>query len=182
MWNVSPPNVILRLFEGTESTLTKLLTNIEEPNDVMFVGHGMSVENVDKVFKHSLSMIGSDGFVCAPEGLMASVTPHPRSYGTFVRVIDEYVRHRKVVELPVAIQKMTSLAAKRLGILDRGIIKEHMKADIVIMDFDKVVDRSTFQNPHNYPEGIEYVMVNGVLVIEKANHTGAKPGKFLRRI
>lgn len=104
---------------------------------------------------------------------------HPRSYGNFPRLIAEFVRKRKVLTLPDAIRKMTSWPATRLRLASRGMIKEGMWADAVIFDYDTIQDNSTYEYPFKTPTGIDYVLVNGEVVIEKGKHTGAKPGKII---
>ena len=104
---------------------------------------------------------------------------HPRGYGNFPRLIAEYVRKRKVLTLPDAIRKMTSWPATRLRLASRGLIKEGCWADVVIFDFDKIQDQSTYEYPYKTPTGIDYVLVNGQVVVEKGKHTGAKPGKVI---
>ena len=104
---------------------------------------------------------------------------HPRGYGNFPRLIAEYVRKRKVLTLPDAIRKMTSWPATRLRLASRGLIKEGCWADAVIFDYDKIQDQSTYEYPYKTPTGIDYVLVNGQVVVEKGKHTGAKPGKVI---
>jgi N-acyl-D-aspartate/D-glutamate deacylase len=105
--------------------------------------------------------------------------PHPRSYGTFPRVIAEYVRRRGVLTLPEAIRKMTSWPATRMRLAGRGVIREGAWADVVIFDLDRIDDRATYEQPTLFPEGIDYVLVNGRVVIEQGRHTGEKPGMVL---
>ncbi len=104
---------------------------------------------------------------------------HPRAYGNFPRVIAEYVRKKRMITLPDAIRKMTSWPATRLRIPERGLIKEGMWADVVIFDYDKIQDHATYEYPFRTPTGIDFVMVNGQVVIENGKHTGAKPGKVI---
>jgi N-acyl-D-amino-acid deacylase len=96
-------------------------------------------------------------------------------------VLGKYVREDHVLTLEQAVRKMTSLNAEKLGITDRGLLKEGKKADITVFDAARVIDRATFENPHQYPLGIEHVLVNGVPVLEKGEHTGARPGRILRK-
>jgi N-acyl-D-amino-acid deacylase len=125
--------------------------------------------------------IGSDAAASAkPGGVDDLGLPHPRSYGTFPRVIAEYVKKRNVISLPEAIRKMTSWPASRMGIHDRGVMREGLWADVVVFDMETIEDRADWQNPTRFPEGIEYVVVNGVTVVEKGEHTGARPGKILK--
>ena len=107
--------------------------------------------------------------------------PHPRAYGTFVRILGKYVREEKHLRLEEAVRKMTSLPAMRLGLQDRGILKENMRADLVLFDETEVADKSTFFDPHQYAQGIYWVVVNGVPVVQDQIHTGKRPGKVLRR-
>jgi N-acyl-D-amino-acid deacylase len=121
--------------------------------------------------------IGSDG--SALNVATAGGKPHPRSYGTFSRVLGKYVRDEKNITLEDAVRKMTSLAAQQMGIRDRGIIREGMKADIIIFDPKTITDRSTFEQPHAYSEGVKYSIVNGKVVLDNGTHTGARPGRII---
>jgi N-acyl-D-amino-acid deacylase len=129
---------------------------------------------VNKAIKHPLTMIGSDGWALPNIG-----KPHPRAYGTFPRILGRYVREMGILTLEEAIKKMTSFPARRIGLKDRGLIMEGMYADITIFNPDIIIDKATYENPHQYPEGIEYVLINGEIVIEKGEYTGAMPGKVL---
>lgn len=150
---------------------------VKDRGSTIVLAHGMCEEDLMNIIKSPLSMIGSDGkIVKFKEGM-----PHPRSYGTFPRVIARYVKERKIIELEEAIRKMTSMPALRLGLLDRGILRPGAIADIVILDYWRLRDRATYQDPHRYPMGIEWVIVNGVPVVKEGKHTGAKPGVTLRR-
>jgi N-acyl-D-amino-acid deacylase len=121
--------------------------------------------------------IASDGSAI---NLDAVGVPHPRNYSTAVRVLGHYVRDEKVLTLPEAVRKMTSLPAQILGLKDRGQIREGFAADIAIFDAARVRETNSFEKPKSYAEGVPYVLVNGVVVIDKGQHTGAKPGKALR--
>ncbi len=140
----------------------------------------MIEEDVCAVIKHPLSMVGSDGWALAPYGVLSESKTHPRSYGTYPRVLGKYVREEKVLTIEDAIRKMTSLPAQKLGLRDRGMLREGMWADVVAFDPKRVVDKATYEDPHRYPDGIEYVLVNGKIVVDKGEHTGALPGKVLR--
>jgi N-acyl-D-aspartate/D-glutamate deacylase len=105
--------------------------------------------------------------------------PHPREYGTFARVLGRYVRERGVLTLEEAVRKMSGATAQRLGLQDRGLLREGFFADVAVFDPDRVVDRATFPEPHQYAEGVEYVLVNGTLVVDGGEHTGARPGRVL---
>jgi N-acyl-D-amino-acid deacylase len=167
MWNMEPVDVILRLIE-------------EDQGGVSYVGHGMSPENVKMVLSSPLVMIGSDGYSIAPTGRAAESKPHPRSYGTYPRVLGYYARDEKTFDLPVAVKKMTSMPAEQAGLRDRGRIAHGKKADLVVFDAKTVKDIATFEDPQRYPAGILHVLVNGVPVVTDGAHTGARPGRILR--
>jgi N-acyl-D-aspartate/D-glutamate deacylase len=124
--------------------------------------------------------IGSDGSALAAEGPLRRGNPHPRSFGTFPRVLGTYVRELKVLRLEDAVRKMTSLNAAKLGLPDRGLLRAGNFADLTLFDPDRVADRATYEKPFQYPDGIAYVVVNGKLVIDQEKHTGARPGRALR--
>ena len=154
-----------------------LIMKKESPELVEFA---MSEEDVSDVIKHPLSMVGSDGWAIAPYGVLGESKTHPRSYGTYPRILGKYVREEKTLSLEEAIRKMASLPAQKLGLRDRGMIREGMWADVVVFNPKTVMDEATYEYPHRYPEGIEYVLVNGEIVIDKRKHTGALPGKILQ--
>ena len=126
------------------------------------------------------SGVGSDGSAYAIEGPLRRGNPHPRNFGTFPRVLGVYVREGKLLTLEDAVRKMTSLNASKLGIADRGTLRAGNFADITLFDANRVLDKSTYTAPFAYNEGIEYVMVNGQVVLDRGTHTGAKPGRVLR--
>ena len=125
--------------------------------------------------------VGSDGSALSIEGPLRAGVPHPRNFGTFPRVLGRYVREMKVISLEEAIRKMTSLPASILGLNDRGQIKPGMWADLVMFDPSTVADRATFEDPFQYPVGINTVIVNGTVVLDEGKHTNARPGRVLRR-
>jgi N-acyl-D-amino-acid deacylase len=168
-WKLEPVDGLLRLIQ-------------EEEGGVGFVGHGISADNVEMVLSHPLVMVGSDGSSMAPVGRAGQSRPHPRSYGTFPRVLGYYCRERKLFDLPTAIKKMTSMPADQIGIRDRGRIAKNLKADLVVFHAATIRDEATFDDPHRYPTGIHHVLVNGQFVVEDGNHTGARPGRALRRV
>ncbi len=128
------------------------------------------------------ALVGSDGNCVAPYGSVGQGLPHPRFYGTFPRVLSRYVRDQKVLPLAAAIHKMTGATARALKLEDRGLLREGHCADIVVFDPDDFVDRASYAKPHQFPSGPRTsVIVNGMLVVENAAHTGALPGKVLRR-
>src|SRR5205085_1103052 len=124
--------------------------------------------------------IGSDGSALAVSGPLKRGNPHPRNFGTFPRVLGVYVRELRVLRLEDAVRKMTSLNAARLGVMDRGLLRPGQFADVTVFDAERVLDRATYTEPFQYSEGIEYVIVNGKLVLERGKHTGERPGRALR--
>jgi N-acyl-D-amino-acid deacylase len=154
---------------------------IEEQSRVGMITFAMSEEHLGKILAHPLAGVGSDGMAVAPYGILSKGKPHPRFYGTFPRVLGRYVREEKIVPLEEMIRKMTSMPAGHLGFLRRGALKVGWAADIVVFDPARVIDRATWTEPALYPEGIEYVIVNGGVVLEKGGHTGRLPGKVLKR-
>ncbi len=128
---------------------------------------------------HPEVMIGSDGSSLAVDGEMGKGKPHPRSYGTFPRVLARYVRAEPLLTLEQAVRKMTGLPARRLGLRDRGVLAVGAKADIVGFDAERVEDVATYEDQHRYAAGIPYVIVNGRVVIDGGEHTGSLPGQIL---
>ena len=152
----------------------------EEKTKVSIIGFAMTEDNLKKVLANPLVVIGSDGSAVAPYGKLSTGNPHPRYYGSFPRVLGKYCREEKIFDWPVAIKKMTSQSAHKLGLKRRGKLQNNCYADITIFNPDTVIDKATFSDPHQYPQGIEYVIVNGKPVIIKGEHTGSLPGKVLR--
>lgn len=129
------------------------------------------------LMKSRFTMVGTDGWSVP----MGSGKLHPRFNGTYPRILGKYVREEKILTLEQAIRKMTSFPAQTLGLYDRGIIREGMWADLVIFDPDTIIDRATYTDPHQYPDGIHYVIINGEIVVKDKQHTTVKPGKILRK-
>jgi N-acyl-D-amino-acid deacylase len=163
---------------GRTATLAnEIATVLElmEKGGASMVYHSMSETDVERILQFPYAMVASDGRVVEfGEGV-----PHPRSYGTNARVLARYVREKGLLRLEEAIRKMTSLPAQRFGFTDRGLIRPGLWADLVIFDPDRIADRATFERPHAYSEGFDYVLVNGQVVIESDRHTGARPGQVL---
>ena len=153
---------------------------LREEGSVGMIGFGMSEENTAKVLAHPLGMVCSDGSVFAPEGPLSGGSPHPRSYGTFPRVLGYYVREQKVMPLETAIHKMTGLPARKIQLTDRGVLRPGAHADLVAFDPSTVRDTATFDDPHQYPEGIDTVVVNGVVTVREGRMTGALAGRPVR--
>jgi N-acyl-D-amino-acid deacylase len=151
---------------------------ISEGGSADAVYFGMSEPDVSLAMQQSWVGIGSDGSAVSPEMTFIG-RPHPRFYGTFPRVLGYYVREQKLLTLPEAIRKMTSFSAQLNGLTDRGLLRPGMAADITVFDPNTVADKATFESPLQYSVGIEYVIVNGTVVLNKGQHTGAKPGRVL---
>ncbi len=141
------------------------------------VFHAMSEEDVERIMQHPMTMIGSDGRLVKP----GIGHPHPRYYGTYPRVLGYYVREKGTISLSDAIYKMTQFPATTLGLDDRGSIQEGMLADIVIFNPETVIDKSTFEDPHQYPEGIHYVIINGQLAVDDEVFQDLRAGRVLRK-
>lgn len=147
---------------------------VEENLGISTVGLGTNPQTLPAFVSHPCGMIASDA-------ILFGEYPNPRTYGCFPIVLAEFVRAEKHLRLPEAIRKMTSFPAQRLGLPDRGLLRDGFKADIVIFNPDTVKTDATRENPKQYPVGIEYVLVNGQVVIEREENTGALPGRALRR-
>ena len=150
---------------------------IETELDIDMIRFSMYEENKNAELRHPAMMIGTDGSGLATEGPLSTGIPHPRSYGTFPRVLGHYVREQGVISLEEAVWKMCGLPAQKLRWADRGLIRKGYRADLVVLDPDTVADRATYQEPHQYPIGIHHVLVNGEVVISDGVHTRALPGK-----
>jgi N-acyl-D-aspartate/D-glutamate deacylase len=154
---------------------------IEEGGSVSTVYDHHTEKDMQLAMKQPWCSIGSDGLAYAIDGPLRRGHPHPRSFGTFPRVLGVYVRQLGVLRLEEAVRKMTSQNAVKLGLVDRGLLRPGFFADVTIFDPTRVIDKATYINPFQYSEGIEYVMINGQLVLDRGKHTGAKPGQALRR-
>ena len=151
-----------------------------EQGDGQVIIHAMRDPDMETIAQHPLISVGSDGTSLSTEGVLSAGQPHPRSYGTNPRFLAQFVRERGLVSLEEAIRKMTTLPAQRLGLSRRGRIAPGFAADLVALDPDTVADTATFEAPHSYPVGIPHVAVNGALVIEDGEFTGATPGRVVR--
>jgi N-acyl-D-aspartate/D-glutamate deacylase/arylsulfatase A-like enzyme len=154
---------------------------IEEGGSVSTVYAHHTEADMNLALKQPWCSIGSDGSAYSIEGELRRGNPHPRNFGTFPRVLGVYVREQKLLTLEDAVRKMTSLNAAKLGIRDRGLLREGMHADVTLFDPATVIDKATYTAPFAYNEGIEYVIVNGQVVLDRGQHTGAKPGRVLRK-
>ncbi len=161
--------------EPTPENAADVVFDIIRRGGATAVYHAIGPEDVDRIMQHPATAIGSDG----PVGVFGEGAPHPRQYGTFARVLGLYVRERNILSLEEAIRKMSSQSARRLGIHDRGLITKGYFADIAIFDPNEIIDKATFENPHQYAIGTKFVLVNGTVVVENGQHTGARPGRIL---
>jgi dihydroorotase/N-acyl-D-amino-acid deacylase len=160
----------------SQSATADMVIELQLKGGCSAIFHAYDEPDVERLMQSPFGMIGSDGSLTK----LGDGAPHPRAFGTYPRVLGRYVRERKVLALEDAIRKMTSFPASRLGLADRGLLRPGMAADVTIFDPAAVTDRSTFTDPHHYSEGVHYVLVNGVLVVNQGAHTGARPGKALR--
>ncbi len=188
--NLSPKN---RAFEGL--TMDKILAQrnaaadpfdgmfdflLEENGSIPTIYAHHTEEDMTLALSQPWCSIGSDGLAHATEGPLRRGRPHPRSFGTFPRVLGVYAREKKLLTLEDAVRKMTSLSAAKIGLRDRGLLKAGSFADIVMFDAARIIDKATFLEPFQYPEGIELVIVNGEVTIDHGRHSGARAGRVLR--
>ncbi|HEY2682456.1 MAG TPA: amidohydrolase family protein [Steroidobacteraceae bacterium] len=152
-----------------------------QPKRAMALYFMMSESDIETALRWPWMSIGSDAGANEGEGTIDAIgLPHPRAYANFPRLIAEYVKRRHVLSLEDAVRKMTSLPAARMHLFDRGALREGLKADITVFNYDRIDDVANYEHPTAYPTGIDYVMVNGTLVVDRGHHTGAKPGSVLR--
>lgn len=164
---VAPSEALLQLLEEGRAS-------------VGHVAHAMDEAQVARVLSHPLVMVASDGYAMAPRGEALERRPHPRSYGTFARVLHKYVREERLLALPDAVRKMTSMPADQMRLADRGRVAVGCKADLVAFDAATVREESTFADPHRLASGFRHVWVNGARVLADGRSTGARPGRALR--
>jgi N-acyl-D-amino-acid deacylase len=148
---------------------------IVEQGNAQGIFHAIGEEDLQRILVHPATMIGSDGEIT----IFGRNHPHPRSYGTFVRVLAVYARDKKLLPLETAVQKMSAMPAQRLGLTDRGVLRPGLKADIAVFDAARVRDTATFEKPHSYADGVSYVLVNGQVIFEGGKMTPARPGRVL---
>ena len=165
---IEPLEAVFRMFIGERGALSMIVFSMNE-------------DEVIEIMQHPEGMIGSDGCSVAPYGPTGIRKVHPRFYGTFPRILGRYVREKKVLTLEQAVHKMTGLPARKLRFADRGLLKKGYQADIVVFDEKRIEDKATFEDPHQYPTGIQFVLVNGQTVVSKGEHTGRLPGMILKR-
>ncbi len=155
---------------------------IEEAGQVGMCGFSMSEEDTRMTFAAPFTMVGSDGNAIAPTGLLGKGTPHPRYYGTFPRYLGRYIREAGVLPLSEAIHRITGLPAAKFGIRERGLLKTGYFADLAVFNHATVIDQATFADPHQFPLGVDLIVVNGQIVVEKGQHSGKLPGRIIRRV
>lgn len=163
---------------GREKTISNgadLVIEMQKEDRPRGIFFQMAEEDVETIMREPYNMIASDGKIEIP----GVEIPHPRAYGTFPRVLGKYVRDSGILSLPDAIRKMTSLPAQAMRFYERGVLKTGKCADIVIFDLEEVQDKATFEDPHQYPKGIHWIIVNGKLVVDEGEWTGVSPGKVL---
>lgn len=159
----------------TLESAAETLLEIQHSGGCQAIYHAISEEDIERILKYPFTMIGSDGEV--PQFGVGA--PHPRSYGTFVRVLARYVRERHTITLEDAVHKMSGLPAQRLKLYDRGLLRPGMKADVVVFDPDRVEDKATFEKPHQFAVGVQDVVVNGKALIADGNLTNQRSGRIL---
>jgi N-acyl-D-amino-acid deacylase len=163
---LDPLEAVFELLRDAQGVASMILFQLDEAD-------------LRRALSHPQVMIGSDGSALATTGEMSAGKPHPRSYGTFPRVLGHYAREQRVLSLAEAVHKMTGLPARRLGVRDRGVIRVGARADLVVFDARRIADQATYDDPHRYPAGVEHVLVNGSIVIKDGEHTGSLPGRVL---
>jgi len=184
-------NPTLKKFQGKRLTEVAKIKN-KDPMDALFdlliedkaftecAVFGMSEPDVALALQQPWVSVDNDSSGVSLEGILGEEHPHPRAYGTFPRILRKYVREEKKLTLEEAIRKFSALPAQRMRLTDRGVLKQGMWADVVVFDPETVRDLATFDDPNRLSEGMEYVLINGVPVIENGKMTGALPGKVLR--
>ena len=183
---IEPRPFLRALFEAAVAAADPAVVlpgHLPEPprGRTIVVGAGKASAAMGLALEQHWVSINCDSEGAAPEGILSKSHPHPRAYGTFPRILRKYVREEKRLTLEDAIRKFTSLAAQRMRLGDRGVLKVGMWADVVVFDPATVRDRATFARPHQLAEGMRWVLVNGVPVIAEGKATGARPGKVLRK-
>jgi N-acyl-D-amino-acid deacylase len=154
---------------------------IEDGSRVDTIYFLMDEANIRKKLALPWMCFGSDAASLAPEKEFLLSNPHPRAYGNFARLLGKYVREERVIPLESAIARLTRLPAHTLGLAQRGTIREDYFADVAIFDPETIMDRATFDQPHQFAEGMKHVLVNGTLVLREGEHTGEMPGRAVRR-
>jgi N-acyl-D-aspartate/D-glutamate deacylase len=165
---VAPLDVVAELLAADQGATYVAVFSIDEAD-------------VRALLRSPAVLVGSDGRAVSRESVAGQGRPHPRFYGTFPRVLGHYARELGLLSLPEAVAKMTGASARVLGLRDRGFLREGYRADLTVFDPATITDRATFEEPHQYPVGLVATIVNGVTVVREGRHTGALPGRVLRR-
>ncbi len=158
-------------------TLFELLINNNGSVPTVYFHH--SEDDMRYALRQPWVSIGSDGTAVTSEGPLAAGNPHPRYFGTFPRVLGRYVREEKVITMEEAIRKMTSANAAKIHQYDRGLLRPGMAADVTVFNAATIIDNATYEKPHQYATGVEFVIVNGKVVLEHGRHSGLRPGAIL---
>ena len=168
----------INLLLGRKATIPdeiETILDLTKKGGASMVFHSMDEADVENIMRYPFTMIASDSGIRD----YGTGVPHPRGYGSNARVLAKYVRERKVLQLEDAVRRMTSLPAQKFGFKNRGLLREGMAADIIIFDPETVNDQSTYDKPHAYSTGIQYVIVNGKITLKQMQHTGVRNGKTL---
>jgi dihydroorotase/N-acyl-D-amino-acid deacylase len=165
----------MRGMEPTLENAAEAAMWIVEQGNCSGIYHAIGEDDLQRILRHPSTMVASDGGI----PVFGRAAPHPRSYGTFARVLGVYVRERNLLTLEEAVRKMSGFPAQRLGLGERGLLKPGMKADVAVFDPVRVRDLATFEKPHQYAEGVSYVVVNGQIALDPAGVTAARPGRVL---
>jgi N-acyl-D-amino-acid deacylase len=167
---------------GDADPITSLFEVLsEEEGAAGMILFSMNEDDIKRIMRHPVHMVGTDSGSMSPTGYMSRGKPHPRGYGSYPKILGRYVREMSVLKLEDAVRKMTSMPAQRFGLLDRGLLRPGMCADIVVFNPDTVMDRATYQDPHQFPEGIEYVLVNGKVAVDGGKYSPVLAGRTLRK-
>ena len=159
----------------TQSATADAVIELQLKGGCSAIFHAYDEPDVERLMQSPFGMIGSDGSLTR----LGDGAPHPRAFGTYPRVLGRYVRERGILTLEEAIRKMTSANAAKVRLYDRGLLRPGLAADITVFDAERIIDHATFEKPHQYATGVEYVVVNGTVVLDRAKHTGARPGQIL---
>jgi N-acyl-D-amino-acid deacylase len=165
---------------GTSPEETAMDLIVEDDSRIATVYFNQSEKNLRKKIALPWVSFCSDSASLAPEGVFLKSSTHPRAYGSFARLLATFVREEKLITLQEAIRKLAALPADNLKLERRGRLRENDFADVVVFDPEKIQDHATYEDPHQYATGMVHVFVNGVQVLKDGNHTGAKPGRFVR--
>ncbi len=167
-------------YEYSDNFMLLFQLLLDEAGEVSMTIESMGEEDIRRIMKDKHTMIATDGWGLSPTGVFGHIKPHPRSYGTYPRILGKYVREEGLLTLEEAVWKMTGFPAETLGLRDRGLIREGFWADIVVFDPKRIRDKATFLNPHQFPVGIHQVIVNGEIVVDDTKQLDVFSGKVLR--